>query len=218
MSEERLDLPKPFSLTFEINLGANDAGGDGMAFVLHNDPNGKDALGATGGGLGAKGIVNGLAIEIDTYKNADDPSDIANDHTNLVDTDNGSLLSPVTNLGNIEDGAWHTVQLTWDGTSLFYTFDGIHVTTLTANISAAYLGGSQFAWFGFTGATETVTEQSKVKILDLHGTLEDGAVLNADRSQLPVQPTFVDNGDATYDATLNKYIVTPTPPLSVAAS
>ena len=37
-----------------------------MAFVLHNDPNGANAIGGAGGNLGAMGLQNGLAIEFDT--------------------------------------------------------------------------------------------------------------------------------------------------------
>ena len=53
-----------------VLLGNKPNGGDGMAFVLHNDAFGANALGNGGGGLGAGGIRNGLAIQFDTYQNA----------------------------------------------------------------------------------------------------------------------------------------------------
>ncbi len=75
MLEQRVDLSQAFSITFEINVGDDDAAADGMAFVLHNDPRGAEALGTAGGGFGAIGIANGLAIEFDTFQNVG----IAND-------------------------------------------------------------------------------------------------------------------------------------------
>ena len=49
-----------------------------MGFVLHNDPSGVNAVGQGGGGFGALGIQNGLAIQFDTYQNSN-VGDIANE-------------------------------------------------------------------------------------------------------------------------------------------
>jgi Ca2+-binding RTX toxin-like protein len=209
MSEERIDLSKPFQITFQMNFGDNDAGADGMAFVLHNDPAGSLAVGAGGGGLGAAGIVNGLAIQFDVFHNLDDPSDIAADHSNFYDTDADMAVSPAVALPNLEDGAWHAVNVVWTGTTLSYSIDGVLIATLTGAAVATYLGGSQYAYFGFTGGTGGLTEEIRVQMLHLQATFQDGDVVNADRADLPAQPTFVVNGDATYDAALNKYVVTP---------
>ena len=209
ISEKQLDISKAFDISFEINVGANDAGADGLTFVLHNDPRGADAMGVIGGGLGAVGIANGLAIEFDTFRNVADPTDIANDHSNFINTATGQVLSPVTDLGNIEDGAWHTVRVAWDGETLTYWVDGEEAGALTADLANTYFGGSQLAYFGFTASTGGLTEQHKVRILSLDGTLSDGTVLDADRSELPRSPDFVINGDAIYDAAHGKYILMP---------
>ena len=84
MSNDRIDLTHDFTITFNAFLGSNDAGGDGIAFVLHNDPSGADAIGGGGGSKGAQGIANGLAISLDTYSNAGEP---AADYTAIFDTD-----------------------------------------------------------------------------------------------------------------------------------
>lgn len=44
-------------------------GADGFAFVIHNDPRGRDAVGGYGGQLGFGGIQNSLAIAFDIWPN-----------------------------------------------------------------------------------------------------------------------------------------------------
>jgi len=70
-----LNFASNWSYDFNINLGANDAGADGMAFVIQNDPRGRCACGANGGSLAAGGISNSLIVEIDTYINYEDRDD-----------------------------------------------------------------------------------------------------------------------------------------------
>jgi hypothetical protein len=69
MSDKRIDLTHDFDLSFSLLMGNKLNAGDGMAFVLHNDPLGHNALGKNGGGLGAAGLLNGLAIQFDTWQN-----------------------------------------------------------------------------------------------------------------------------------------------------
>ena len=168
MSIRTVDLSNDFSIDAEIYLGTSNGGADGMAFVLHNDPRGSAAEGnGEGSTLGCMangstaGIANGLSFEFDTYKSAGSSDDIANDHTQIRDTDlkfndtNGGLTA-VTDLGNIEDGAWHTFHLEWNaGTSTFsYLIDGNSMIGLTdTNMASSYFDGSNQVYFGFTAAT-----------------------------------------------------------------
>jgi hypothetical protein len=64
-----------FSYEMDVNLGSNDAGADGMAFVMQNDPLGRCKCGTVGGALGAGGIANSVTVEIDTYLNYEDRDD-----------------------------------------------------------------------------------------------------------------------------------------------
>jgi len=179
MSNERIDLRSDFEISFNIYLGNKDSGADGMAFVLHNDPFGADALGGSGGGLGAFGIRNGVAIGFDTYQNTI-LADIANDHTNFIDTD-ASLdqmrLSDQIDLGNIEDGNWHKVHVSWDAAqqALSYSFDGQQAGTLSGDLASIYLADSQFAYFGFTGATGALSNLQQVEINGLDAILAGGS-------------------------------------------
>jgi hypothetical protein len=69
---KRVDLTKSFKTQFTFMV--HDGVGDGIAFVLQRE--GKDALGAGGGGLGYSGIDHSSEVEFDTFNNpeASDPS------------------------------------------------------------------------------------------------------------------------------------------------
>ena len=113
MSNDRIDLTHDFTITFSAFLGSTDAGGDGIAFVLHNDRWGADAIGGGGGSKGAQGIANGLAISLDTYSNKGEPT---SDYTALFDTDAaaGTTLIKPTSLSNLENSQWHDVTVSWN--------------------------------------------------------------------------------------------------------
>ena len=70
-----LNFTANFTYDFTVYLGANDAGADGMAFVIQNDPRGRCACGTNGGSLAAGGITKSLIVEIDTYINFEDRDD-----------------------------------------------------------------------------------------------------------------------------------------------
>ncbi len=209
MSESRLDLGDDFEVTFDVFLGTKDAGADGMAFVLHNSPQGNGATGAPGVGLGAAGIGQGVGIEFDTYFNYAFVGDIATDHTNFFDTDSTAANKTITgavDLGNIEDGQWHGVRVLWDTSvnQLNYWFDDQLVGTLDSDIAAQYLGGSSLAYFGFTASTGGKSNLQKVR---------DVALLVPDPDPDPPpsdqNPDFIVAGDASYNATSNEFTLTP---------
>jgi Ca2+-binding RTX toxin-like protein len=180
-----VDVRQGFEMRFEVFLGARDAGGEGVAFVLHNDSRGSAALGAGSSAFGAVGIVNGLGIELDTRDNGAAAGDIAADHTNFLDTDNGARVgaAPVA-LPNLEDGAWHTLTLRWTPTTagqtngtLTYQIDGLTRGTLTTDLATTYLGGSALAHFGFTGATNSVSNLQEVRVVSLNATFDGTAAI-----------------------------------------
>lgn len=177
MSVDRLDLSHDFEIKFDISLGAKDAGGEGLAFVLHNDARGDKAIGTGSAGFGAAGISNGIAIEFDTWNNGAAFKDIANDHTNFFDTDaplDTRNLTNAVDLGNKEDGYWHAVKVNWDAEShtLWYSVDGRYAGMIQEDIAAAYLGHTDFAHFGVTGATGGATNLEQVRFVSVHGIFE----------------------------------------------
>jgi len=87
----------PFETFFEYEIIAeqDEVPADGIAFVIHDDPNGVNALGSGGGGLGIYngyprsgpgGVRNALIVEIDTYSNEGPfPPFSTNEYTRTID-------------------------------------------------------------------------------------------------------------------------------------
>ncbi len=182
MSAGRIDLRQDFAISFDAMFGATD-GADGLAFVIHNDPLGSAAIGSLGSGMAVAGILNGLAIEFDTFWSSPElltagPPDIGNDHTGFLDTDSAFGTTPV-DLGDIEDGQWHSVRVVWDAVvqRLSYSLDGVVVGTLDSDIASAFLGGSPFAYFGVGAGTGGLTNDHQVRFTGIDAVYE-GAVVN----------------------------------------
>lgn len=70
-----INFAADFSYEIDVNLGSSDAGADGMAFVMHNDPLGRCVCGTAGSNMGAGGIQNSVIVEIDTYFSYEDRDD-----------------------------------------------------------------------------------------------------------------------------------------------
>ena len=130
---KNIHFNKDFNFNIEVYLGLNDGGGaDGMAIVFHNDPNGINAVGTSGSGLGASGIRNGISIEFDTWDNGE----MAQDHTHIKLTQSWGDLTTMKALTNIEDGKWHLVNFNWNASTqtLSYSIDGNLIETYTNDL------------------------------------------------------------------------------------
>ena len=96
-------------------------GGDGFAFVVHNDGAGSAALG--GGGMGYGGLSNALAVEFDTWYNPEPAvADSIFDHVSIQASPPGGegvvTMGADTRLGqlrraNIGDGLIHAVRIVY---------------------------------------------------------------------------------------------------------
>jgi gliding motility-associated-like protein len=152
------DLSNPFNFTFDVFLGCNDGGADGLAFVLQ--PLNVNA-GSPGGGIGYQGISPSFAVEMDTYVNATDPGfDHIAFQTNGVVTHGGgnTLAGPVQTSsasGNVEDCAWHQLNIVWDPVAMTMSayFDGVLRLSYTGDIINNLFGGNPNVYWGFTAAT-----------------------------------------------------------------
>lgn len=98
-------------------------GGDGIAFVVHDDPNRTEALGGSGGDLGYGGIARSVAVELDTDYNPDGGGAFAGDaapvdHVELrsrgaapnAAAGADALLAPVV-FHDLADGREHLVKV-----------------------------------------------------------------------------------------------------------
>ena len=116
-------------------------------------------------------------------------SDIAADHTGFLDTDSAFATTPVA-LPNIENGAWHPVVVTWNAATqtLSYTFDSQPMgTPLTSNIATQFLGGSNFAYFGFGAGTGGLSNTQSVRNINVTATFEGQTPGNSPPSRLPIR-------------------------------
>jgi hypothetical protein len=165
--DQRIDLTYNFQVSFDLNFGANAAGGDGIAFILANSAQGANALGSGGDNFGVGGIANGLAIAFDTHQNVAN-GDMAADHGEYINTDLITRVSDQTQLGvgNVKDGNWHNVVVSWNATdhTLTYWFDGAKGQTLTEDIAATYIGGSHDAYLGFGAGAGGFSNQQEVHL------------------------------------------------------
>ncbi|CAA7194925.1 lectin-like domain-containing protein [Chryseobacterium potabilaquae] len=165
----KIDFSKNFSFTMQVYLGANAGGADGLAVVFQNSPNGYNAIGSNGAGLGAQGIANGIALEIDTFMNPGDPG---YDHGTIRTSSDWTALSGDGPLkpsqATVKDGMWHEVTVNWSTVTntLAYTFDGNPVAAHTfptsgSNSIIGILGSTQ-AYFGYTGSTGGATNDQRI--------------------------------------------------------
>ncbi|MDQ7745501.1 DUF4347 domain-containing protein [Hydrogenophaga pseudoflava] len=168
-SSFEIDLGTDFNLSFSVYLGTSEAGADGVTFIMHNDPDGAQALGDMGGGLGAMGIANGVVIEFDTYFNG--APDLVNDHTSVWDSDSGEVLLAARDLINIETGMWYPVVVTWSAATetLSYSFNGFFMGSTSGLVSAGRFGSGSTVHFGWTAATGGAMNEQAVRINSFTG-------------------------------------------------
>jgi glucose/arabinose dehydrogenase len=148
-----------FQTAFRMRIdgGQGSSGGDGMAFVLHNDPAGPAAVGQGGGSLGYGGIGNSLAVEFDTWKNGS--GDINNNHVSILvngDTVNAVASAPAgldLNAGAVVH-AWIDYNGLRDEMAVYLSSSPARPETpvLFTNIDLRALVGDS-AFLGFAAAT-----------------------------------------------------------------
>ena len=140
---------------FDAFIGPG-SGADGMTFTLADASVAKPtALGVNAGGEGFAGIT-GIALSLDTWKNATDPSKnfvgIATTSPRqhaLIYTTTNSSITPLRN-------ALHHFVVTTFSTGLTVTMDGTQVLSYTASLPANVL-------VGFTGATGGFNDVHRVQ-------------------------------------------------------
>ena len=176
-SPSSISLANPFDIKSRVFLGYSDGGADGMTFVLRQTG---VATGIGGGDLGYGGILNSIAVEIDTWNNGGASGDLAADHIGM--NSNGvlthNLVAPVA-IANIEDGLFHDFRVTWNPITfqLRVFLDGATIFTYTGDLVTTVFGGSPNVFFGWTAATGGATNLHQVCIdLEANFTADDFSV------------------------------------------
>lgn len=167
--EDQISLTNSFDLKFNLNLGCNDVGADGIVFVLQTDPN---VLGQAGGDIGyGLGFDPSIAVEFDTYRN-DVNGDPDEDHIAIVRDGNvnhdhvNNLAGPVNaaDVADIEDCVYHPVRIIWDATDLLLEvyFDCELRLSYSGDIVNEIFGGNPMVYYGFTASTGGETNVQSV--------------------------------------------------------
>ncbi|MDA0326731.1 MAG: gliding motility-associated C-terminal domain-containing protein [Bacteroidetes bacterium] len=169
-SQSLVNFDLDFSLEAELYLGTQNGGADGIAFVIQAISNNEGSL---GGGIGYSGISPSLAIEFDTWWNSgNDP--VQEDHVALIANGQPWVMSahsaytPYVGVNNLEDGLWHPILISWDGTdkTLSLTLDGASIFSVTIDIPTLFFNGDPNLYWGFTAATGGANNLQQVRILE----------------------------------------------------
>ena len=158
----KVDFNESFTLEYEAFLG-NHNGADGIATVFHNDPDGDQVVGIQGDGIGARGIQNGIVLELDTYRNGD-KGELYSTHGQIWRSEDGQSFTSEIQLPEMEDGEWHPVVVIWDADTqtISYTVDGILAGTYTGDLINDIFG-TNLVHFGYTASTGAVTNDQRIR-------------------------------------------------------
>ena len=184
----QLDVSQPFCIHLSVNLGSNNGGADGMAFVLHQLGPAQTTT-TTGGNMGygnfdppsgtfaTPTFDPSIVIEFDTYYNPNfgDPTydhvalqrDGTNNH-NGPDCLAGPIEASATSL-NIEDGQDHTVHIEWNPITqlLRLEFDDVERFNTAVDMENDVFAGDNMVWWGFTGSTGGANNNQSFCLLDI---------------------------------------------------
>jgi hypothetical protein len=170
-STQKIDAAAGFSTNFAFRISnpggipdaAGQSGADGFTFVLQDQTNSPNSVGA---GLGYAGLTPSVAVEFDTWMNAASngfPS-IADISTNHIGVDiNGNVHSVVAldrpgPVERFDNGALHFVWIDYNGTTLDVRINDTAdvrpaLPTLSYNIDIPSILGQNKGFVGFTAAT-----------------------------------------------------------------
>lgn len=157
-NSNKINLNTSFDFWFNVFLGCDDAGADGIVFILQPI---STSVGTSGGGMGFGGVVPSVGIALDTYTNPDlqDPIyDHISIQSNGVVNHANDLAGPVpisATSDNVEDCQWHKLRIVWDASNkrLQTYFDGVLRLEKQVDLIATIFNNDPNVYWGFTGAT-----------------------------------------------------------------
>lgn len=172
----RHNLDSNFNLSGQLFFGNDDAGADGIVFVMQDRCLGS---GTEGGGLGYQNMPgNSIGVEFDTYRNGPGGNfDPEFDHLALHQSGNvnhsqaNNLAGPFqmhATKADVEDSLWYDFQINYSSTNnlLEVYFDGSLRLAHTIDLKNDIFNGNPFIYWGFTSATGGLNAVQSVSISD----------------------------------------------------
>jgi hypothetical protein len=146
------------SFAFFVSGGS---GADGISVTALDVARMTGFVGSTGGGIGYMGMP-GWSVEIDTWYNGEYNDPTPNDHISVHVDGNASNVLAWAELPEMEDGLWHTMDLSVTGTRVTAAIDG------TTYIDQDVPQITPFsAYVGFTAATGGSTNYHLIDALEV---------------------------------------------------
>ena len=165
-NKNKIDLNNSFVLDFDVYLGSNNGGADGIAFGLQQS---SFTVGTTGAGMGLGTVSPSLGIFLDTYQNSN-LNDPFGDHISIQKNgdvthyNSNELAGPLT-VSNLEDNTFKRFKLEWNSTTQVFNvyLDNLitPILTYTGDLINNIFSGDPLVYWGFTGATGTLFNQQK---------------------------------------------------------
>lgn len=161
-SKQKMSVSDTFQTTFCFKIhknggiGSSGDGGEGIAFVIHNNEitakNGRKQE-----GMGYSGIENSVAIEFDTQDTEDMGEQHVSVQTNglLANSYNKSCSYAAMKLDgfNLKDGKEHTAKIHYNNPFLTISLDGFEVLKCEIDLTEYINLDEGCAWVGLTSAT-----------------------------------------------------------------
>jgi len=168
---KQLLLIDAFTIEFDFRMGrSSTSGGDGftLAFVRSYDYGtpGSNYVPNSGKWMDFEG-ASGYAVEFDTYHNSEsDPG--PENHVGLMQDSVTNHLA-FTDVGDIEDSAWHEARIAFDNGYIEVYVDGVLVLSHTISDFQSFQG-----YFGFTSATGTAINRHEIDNIRLWDSFKGG--------------------------------------------
>ncbi|RYF80500.1 MAG: PKD domain-containing protein [Chitinophagaceae bacterium] len=218
-NSNKINLNNAFDFWFNVFLGCNDVGADGMVFILQPI---STSVGSSGEGMGFGGVTPSIGIALDTYMNPNlnDPTyDHISIQANGVLNHTNDLAGPVrisSTSDNVEDCQWHKLRVSWDPTTKWLRtyFDGVLRVEKQVDLITTIFNNDPNVYWGFTGATGgQVNLQQFCTALDpifaissSNSIVCDGTAIqftNASESFAPISSYNWSFGDGTFSTAIN---------------
>jgi hypothetical protein len=146
------------SFSFFVSGGS---GADGFSVTALDVARMTSFVGETGGGIGYIGMP-GWTVEVDTWHNPENNDPTPEDHVSVHLDGNARDVLAWATLPEMEDGNWHTMDLSVVGTHVTTRIDGvIHIDQEVPGITPFS------AYVGFTAATGGSTNYHLIDALEV---------------------------------------------------